>query len=474
MQEMLGMEKNKKVLVAVIIGSIIIALLGAYMIFFNNPKQVFLGIMDKLNNKGLEFVNQNIGPISLYNNDFVTNLNLDYYIERDAERVETKTVINEETGEESVVTNNIPYTQILSNNLNVYANRSKKNSHDIVRLTLPNEEESTTYNLYYQNGTIILDASQYEQFVKLNNEVLKFGNAKPSTIDKVITMYNRAYEQFKKQFKDSDFYKISITENTTAGNQTVHKYGVSITQERINQIIEKALQSLSRDQEFINAYISYQKDIDINSSIDKTAVRTLINGWIEEVKAKEINDNTIYEAIITTTGMFNENIMRVEMFKLEDNSVLKSLNIGINNNVIQVEVQDNANTVLNINANILENDIQMNITNEKLNINATLNDFLVSKEITLSGFIDNNRIIGKYIMKRNSDDTQLNNELDISLSNGTKDIMYIKMNNKTNFETVTEYVNSKKIYSIDQLDIQVKEFVDKFKIDIVEKLGIEI
>ncbi len=475
MQEMLGMEKNKRILVAVIIGSIVVALIGAYLLLFNNPKQVFLSTVNKINNSTLEFVTDNLSTIELYNQDFISNIDLEYYIERDAIREEKNVVVNEETGEETIVINKVPYTQVLSNKFNAYLNRSKKNSHDIVKLTLPSEnQESTIYNIYYQGGTLTLDASQYDQFIKLNNDVLKFGNATPNTLDKIVTMYKRIYKQLIKQFKDSDFYKITVEEDVGNGLETVHKYGISIDDERFKQIIINTLQSLSKDQEFITTYIAYQKQVDINSAIDKSAVRTMINGWIEEVSGQEIIENKIYEMVITTTGIFNQNINKIEMFELESNNILKSINVQINGQTANIEIQDNASTVYNIVVTKTEGGYSINIQNNECNINVSFNNYLVSKEIIVSGNIQDKKLTGKYLMKRSADDKQVNNQLNISLNNGQKDVVYIKLENKTKFETVTEYVATKRLYSIDELDIQVKQYVDKFKADVTDKLGIEL
>ena len=86
MQEMLGMEKNKKILTIVVITSIVIIVLGTYMVFFNMTKPAFLGIVDNINDKGVDIVGRNISVLSNYDEDYISNNKVNYYIEKESQK----------------------------------------------------------------------------------------------------------------------------------------------------------------------------------------------------------------------------------------------------------------------------------------------------------------------------------------------------------------------------------------------------
>ena len=52
--------------------------------------------------------------------------------------------------------------------------------------------------------------------------------------------------------------------------------------------------------------------------------------------------------------------------------------------------------------------------------------------------------------------------------------MYIDIQNVTEFKSVQEYVNTKSVISIPELKKTVLEYLNKFEIDVVKRLGYEL
>lgn len=451
MQQMLGFDKNKRMLLAVSIGSLVIAVLGLYIFLFGSPKQVFLSVMDNFNNKGLELVTSNLSTIQLYNQDYVIDADIQYNIDKSA--------INSED------------TPILSNDMNVLFNKSKNNSHDVIKVTLPNGEESKEYNVYYQNGALILDVAQYDTLVKLNKDIL--GNFGPDSVDLFVDMYKRWYKQFASQLNSSDFYKITVNDDVGNGVESVQKYGITLSDERLNEVLVNTAKGLTSDTEFIELYISYQKMVDINSAINEGEVINILNSWAQDLQAKEIKENTVYELLIATSGIFNEKISKIEFFKLDNREIINSVEVVFVGDNANIKVQ-NKDIIYDVNVTKNEYGYSMNVTSDKTRLNIVFENFEVSKNIKIEGTIEEKDVDFKYSMELSRDNKKIDNELYIDLKDGQTSLIHVDIKSQTEFKTIAQYIETKRLYTIDEVPDEVKQYVEQFNLEVIDKLGIAI
>lgn len=450
MQEMLGMEKNKKILTIVVITSIVIVALGTYMIFFNMTKPAFLGIVDNINDKGIDIVEKNIESLSNYDKDYVSNNKVKYYIEKES-----------------------PNTQILENDFDLYVNKNSKNTHNIVKVTV-NEEETKTYNIYEQNGNMFLDASEFNGFIQLNNENIPFVTANSNTINEMLNMYERAYENFKKQIDLADLYKITTKINNEKDKKTVHKFGISVDEKTLQQMVLNTLNDLKNDSKFVKSYISYQQAKNASSNLDNESVNQIIDMWIEEISKKISNQDIEYEIIITTSGIFNQNVLQIECMKLLYSTVLEKIDIVIDGDNILIKAEKNSETVLSSNIVLSQSGFDAKINTEKLNINIKANDFDVTKEMYITGDINEQKINSSYIMKHDKERQEILNDFELKIGSNEKNTVYIDVESNTKLISQAEYVNTKNIYNLSKLEQAMQEYFNQFKVDVIDKMGIEL
>ena len=450
MQEMLGMEKNKKILTIVVITSIVIIVLGTYMIFFNMTKPAFLGIVDNINDKGVDIVEKNIEVLANYDKDYVSNNKVKYYIEKET-----------------------PNTQILENDFDLYVNKNSKNTHNIVKVTV-NEEEAKTYNIYKKNGNMFLDGRESNAFIQLNNKYIPFVTANSNTINEILNMYERAYENFKKQIDLADLYKITTQIDNEKGKTTVHKFGISVDEKTLQQMVLNTLNDLKNDSKFVKSYISYQKAKNASSNLDNASVKKIIDSLIEKINEKSVNQDIEYEMIITTSGIFNQNILQIECMKLLYNTVLEKIDIVIDGDNILVKAEKNSETVLSSNIVLSQSGFDAKVNTEKVNINVKANDFDVTKELYITGDINEEKINSAYIMKHDKDKQEILNDFELKIGNSEKNTVYIDVESNTKLNSQAEYVNTKNIYNLSKLDQSMQEYFNQFKVDVIDKMGIEL
>ena len=450
MQEMLGMEKNKKILTIVAITSIIIIVLGTYMVFFNMTKPAFLGIVDNINDKCVNIVEKNIAVLSNYDKDYVSNNKVKYYIEKES-----------------------PNTQILENDFDLYVNKNSKNTHNILKVTL-NEEQQRIYNIYEQNGNMFLDASQFNAFIQLNNKDIPFVTANSNTINEMLNMYERAYENFKKQIDLADLYKITTQIDNEQGKTTVHKFGISVDEKTLQQMVLNTLNDLKNDSKFVKSYISYQKAKNVSSNLDNESVKMIIDSWIEEINEKSVNQDIEYEMIITTSGIFNQNILQIECMKLLYSTVLEKIDVVIDGDNISVKAEKNSQTVLSSNIVLSQTGFDAKVNTENMNINIKANDFDVTKEVYITGDINGEKINGSYIMKHDKERQEILNDFQFKIGSDEKNTVYMDIESNTKLISKEEYVNTKNIYNLSKLEQAMQEYFNQFKVDVIDKMGIEL
>lgn len=464
MKEMLGMEKNKKILMIVSICSILLVLLGIYIVFFSTPKPVFLAMTDKINSKVLNTVNQNMSLISVYDNDYVSNVDAEYYIETN--KGEKTTVINEQTGEEETIINMPPYIKILENKFNAYINKNKQNTHNAITLTVPNEQGSSIYNVYEKNGQFVLDIPQGDKFVVLNNEPVKFSDANSTLVKNIITMYERFYNQLKKNLPQQNFYKIELDDNK-------NKHGISITENELKTVLINVLQQLKEDTKFIQAYMQYKKTENINLEVTEDIVYQDIDNMIENLKTREVDESLQYELCITTQGILNKDILEIEMVKTSNSVIVNEIHFFINENNIKVDFMENAKNILQLDTVINEAGFNVKVTNENMNINVVFNDYYVSKEVVVQGNVGNKKVNGKYRIDIDENNNQVINSFQLNVDENDKKVIYINLYSKTDVKAENQYINTKTDYKKDEINSEEQQYVEQFYVDAVDKLGLE-
>lgn len=468
---MFGMEKSRKILVIIIMGSIIVTLLGIYVFYLSNPKVIFLNSLNAINNKVVDTVTANLDVIKLYDQNFVSDIEFEYFTEKEEMKEERIVTVDKKTKEETVTIQQVPYTEVTTRNFNANININTNNKYDIVQLTLPKENEETKpYTIYYDNGSLIFDDISCGRYLRLEDGILTKKMTTNTTFE-VISLYQQIYKQITKEFKEKDIFKLPIKGEDIFDVST--KYGITLSQDRVKTIIIQALEKLANNQEFLNTLISYQNGINVHKTIDKEAAVLLIQNEIEKIKQYEVDPSIYYELVITTKGFFNDSIKNISLLELNNGTILKSVNAQINDDTINIELNKGFNDIYNIDVDKNDNRYEIKVKGKNHDIVIKCSGYLFDKEMSIDGIVDNKQITGKFSIEGNND-KELTSDVYFSVNNGQRNIMQLKCKNSTQFGSVPVKIENKGIFTIEEVFEQSKEYIYQFKREMLERLGIKL
>ena len=109
-----------------------------------------------------------------------------------------------------------------------------------------------------------------------------------------------------------------------------------------------------------------------------------------------------------------------------------------------------------------------------MNINIKANDFDVTKEVYITGNINEQKINSTYIMKHDKEKQEILNDFQFKIGNDEKNSVYIDIESNTKLISQEEYVNTKNINNLSQLEPRMQEYINQFKLDEINKMGIEM
>lgn len=399
-------EQNSKILVILIFLIVFVGLIGGLIFYTSNDK---LAVMTRVDKVFKEIVNNEFEKIeSKKFKDFVSDSKFKVSMEQ-------------------VIDDNPISNELLMGDLHI--NFGKENEYKIINLNTNMQGDIVETGLYEKDGFVYIkmNGNTYQ----LNKEHFKVTNDNYDIKD-IQEMYNLIYKVAKKQLNDLDFYR--ITEEAT--KQV--RIGISLTDERVKEIIIDTLDELKMNEKFIELYSKIKE-------IEKDKVVEEIDAYIKKVEAIEFDDSNVTKLDIYTSGLLNTETDKIVLTRTESAIIKFTSTIITNDNNVSIDIEKNNRSV----------NIELINNNGEYNVIINGDDFSFKINIQKYAFVVN-ASYGEYNLyiqynSEEQDEEGIEGNGTVGISLGTTNRVIATFDEKVSFESQEESVDLGEIKPIEEL-----------------------
>ncbi len=349
-------QTDKRPIIVTIILTILIALIGIFMYYSNNPKTIFIKTIDKTFNT----IEKNIVPkYEKTKGNLTANLEL---IENDKQitSLQTKTNYNIDT----------------KTNLLIANTKIETKDNEITNSQIYKDEENTY--LYFEN---ILD-----KYIKLEGNI-------PSK-DQTKTILNSLNRALNKGIEKEKIIGSTTKIDINGKNTKTYKSTLTLNKENYDLILDTINNNLTEDEKFINAIVSI-------TNKNENEVKENINKKINQMKNDFASKDTIVVDVYTRGAA--QKFIKLEITKTK-NSEVTTLNITNINNKYTYLINNQ------IKNEVISGNIEYNKTDNNLNIKLDINKNQTKLKINLNNTYQKTNKIKKIDIINNIDFTELTSE----------------------------------------------------------------
>lgn len=349
-------QTDKRPIIVTIILTILIALIGIFMYYSNNPKTIFIKTIDKTFNT----IEKNIVPkYEKTKGNLTANLEL---IENDKQitSLQTKTNYNIDT----------------KTNLLIANTKIETKDNEITNSQIYKDEENTY--LYFEN---ILD-----KYIKLEGNI-------PSK-DQTKTILNSLNRALNKGIEKEKIIGSTTKIDINGKNTKTYKSTLTLNKENYDLILDTINNNLTEDEKFINAIVSI-------TNKNENEVKENINKKINQMKNDFASKDTIVVDVYTKGAA--QKFIKLEITKTK-NSEVTTLNITNINNKYTYLINNQ------IKNEVISGNIEYNKTDNNLNIKLDINKNQTKLKINLNNTYQKTNKIQKIDITNNIDFTELTSE----------------------------------------------------------------